>query len=332
MQRATTEEIAALDWAAELDRRSWSYDHPPISEAQREADAERWAIEFEPRRDARPAGLVSLPTSATRTLSNVPGATRAVPPVPFSVRAGTRAVQEALGVFVPDPARAKLARLRRSVGASARCHGAHEVIYPKVVMVTLTYRGGNEAWQAKHVTEFVKRVREWLARRHLAMRYVWVAELQKRGVIHYHVALWLPEATVLPKPDEQGWWPHGMTRIETARHAVGYLMKYLSKGNEAACGSLPLGARSHGRGGLGERFREMLRWLSLPAFIKARASVADRWDRCKGGGWVECATGEIWGSEWQRVHVGNGWSMERVADHGRPFVVDGAFNWIGGRA
>ena len=60
--------------------------------------------------------------------------------------------------------------------------------------------------------------------------YVWVAELTKRVRVHYHVAMWVPKTVYLPQSDTCGWWPYGMTRTETARKPIGYIMKYVSKG------------------------------------------------------------------------------------------------------
>ena len=261
---------------------------------------------------------------------------------PFSVRASAQALARALGSFVPSASASKLAKMRRSIGVAARAIEVRNVDLerPRCVMVTLTYAGSNADWRPEHISDFVRAAREWLRRRHVPMRYVWVAELQGRGVIHYHVALWLPEGVELPKPDEWfmrrlrgpaqpaagecAWWPHGMSRIETARRAVPYLMKYLSKGNEACGAALPERARSHGRGGLGAQWRAVMRWLSYPAFVQARADVCDRWRRVTGGGWAS-PCGEWFASEWRRSFVGTDWALVRVADHGRPFEVAGPY-------
>ena len=80
-------------------------------------------------------------------------------------------------------------------------------------MLTLTYREVG-AWHPRHISELLQRVRVWLRRRGERLRYVWVGELQQRGALHYHVLCWLPRGLTLPKPDKQGWWTHGSTRIE----------------------------------------------------------------------------------------------------------------------
>ena len=115
------------------------------------------------------------------------------------------------------------------------------------LFLTFTYAPGLD-WEPRHMTAFVKAVRDYLARRRLTCRYVWVLELHQSGRPHYHAVLWLPHGMRLPKPDLRGWWPHGATRIERARSPVGYLAKYASKGipqTDADDGrpAIPKGAR-----------------------------------------------------------------------------------------
>lgn len=276
-------------------------------------------------------GLVSVPTSDTRGPSPLRGRSARI------AQAAAETLGSSLCAFQPDPDASRIARLRRAVGFTARVHCTAVDHSARCVMVTLTYRGTNEDWQPRHVSEFIKRVRQYLARRDVAFRYVWVAELQKRGVIHYHVALWLPAGVELPKPDECGWWPHGMTRIEVARGAVGYLMKYLSKGGCASDHRLPLGARCYGVGGLGAYWRSARRWLGLPAFVQARADVegSRSWRRCPGGGWVD-GSGEVWASEFRRVWVGGRAQLQRVIQYlpatVGPVAPSGVFSWLPGGA
>jgi len=266
----------------------------------------------------RSCGLVSVPT--TQKPASMPAQTAQEVD---ALRVGTRS-------FVPPFRQARIARMRRSVGFAARMQGADRpgFRHDSVVMVTATYRDGVE-WEPNHVRTLLDHVRKWCKRRGIECRYVWVGEVQTTRrkwqgghCLHYHVALWIPFGHMLPKADAQGWWPHGSTRTELARKAVPYLMKYFSKGNTLTGAALPHGARCHGRGGLGEAWRAVVRWLSLPAFIQARASVADRWHRVRGGGWAD-ADGALWPSEWARVWAGDGYALKRVAAHGRPCEADG---------
>ena len=161
-------------------------------------------------------------------------------------------------------------------------------------MVTRTYRNIAD-WRADDVSYFMRLVRQWCKRRKIAVRYVWVAELQKRGAVHYHVVFWLPIGITLPKPDKQGWWPHGMTRIEWVKRPVAYLAKYLSKDDH---GMFPKGCRIMGCGGLNESSRNERCWYLMPTWVKEIATIDDKPRRAKGGGIVLKSTGEIVPSPW----------------------------------
>lgn len=263
-------------------------------------------------------GLVSVPTTQNRGR----GFLEAL------VRGRRAALMQSVNAFEIDATARRLAVLRRSVGFAARGHcvserGARD---DEVLMVTLTYRGTNIDWHASHVRAFMDHVRKWCARRGIACRYVWVAELQKRGVIHYHVALWVPRGIRLPKPDDQGWWPHGMTRIEVARAAVPYLLKYLSKDTSKTFGRFPCGARIYGIGGQEHSLRRARRWLGLPGFVQANSSIADDWRRAPGGGWY-APNGSHWPSEFARVQVGGVSALMRRHRHPRSIEAAGPFNW-----
>jgi hypothetical protein len=201
-----------------------------------------------------------------------------------------------------DPVQARLKRLRRSVTTAARLF--HHVLgsrHYKPAMLTLTYRNV-DGFKPLHISELIKRIRHWVTRRGHVLRYVWVAELQMRGALHYHVLLWLPRGVTLPKPDKQGWWPHGSTRIEWARNAIGYLCKYVSKFDGQ--GTLPKGARLHGSGGHDDFAKQIRQWFNLPTWLKCLAGVESRFVRVKGVGLVERRTGVCVPSPWRVSFVG----------------------------
>jgi hypothetical protein len=187
--------------------------------------------------------------------------------------------------------RRRLSRMRRGVVAAADLLQREGIDGHRVwaAFITLTYRPGAR-WSPRHVSQFSDCARKWLARRGVAFRRVWVMELTRAGVPHYHVMVWLPHGVKLPRPDDAGWWPHGMTRIERARNPVGYLVKYASKGSQGD--AFPRGARIHGCGGLSAGSRIERAWRMLPAYVRARFAPGDRARRCPGGGWVSQATGE----------------------------------------
>lgn len=188
----------------------------------------------------------------------------------------------------------RLRRLKKNVITSARLHCKEAPRGSKALMVTLTYRDSVD-WDASQMSRYIKHVREWLKRKGHPFRYTWVFELTKRGRPHYHVLVWLPKGLTMPKADKRGWWPHGMTRTEWARNAVGYLAKYASKGTDDV---LPKGVRLYGVGGLTLPSRLVRAWWNLPVTVRRWGFPADRWRRASGGGWVCRASGEWRESLW----------------------------------
>jgi hypothetical protein len=186
--------------------------------------------------------------------------------------------------------------MRRRVLTGARLH-VSQVGKWRAAMLTLTYRP-DVLWDGRHISECLRHIRQWLKRRGVACRYVWVLELTKAGNPHFHIVVWLPWGTKLPKLDEAGWWPYGMTRMEWARCAVGYVSKYVSKGQEDV--TLPKGARMYGVGGLEGDALQEARWWMLPSWLRDECKVTkDRQvKRLVGGGWIERGTGEIFRSPW----------------------------------
>jgi hypothetical protein len=200
----------------------------------------------------------------------------------------------------------RLGRMRRCIISAAECIQRDLDALPvryRPIMITPTYRPG-VSWEPRHLSRLVQRIREHLKRKGLVMRYVWVAELQRNGRVHWHLVLWLPWNTRLPKPDSQGWWPHGMTRIELARRPIGYLLKYASKGTPGL--SFPRGLRLSGRGGLGAESRRAVRWAALPRYVReAFTQLLGEYlpsvnaYPCPGGGYVCRETG-VWVQSWQK--------------------------------
>lgn len=237
-------------------------------------------------------------------------------------------------VSVCDPESSRLKKLRMHVGFAARGHaiGGKPGHRYYAAMFTLTYVGVDD-WRPDHLTRCMDKARAWCKRRRIAFRYVWVAELQKRGAIHYHVMVWLPEGVQMPKWDECGWWPHGFTKSERARNAVPYLLKYLSKDASKSFGTFPLGARLYGVGGLDGPIRRARAWLNRPRFAQCRGSINDTCKRATGGGFLEASANLIgpprpWQSEYECVTVAHKRGFVRVRQH--PVVIDaaGPFSWL----
>lgn len=179
---------------------------------------------------------------------------------------------------------------------------------PRMVMLTLTY-GPDERWERRDITSFLRRVRRKLDKKLLG--YAWVAEMQERGEVHYHVLLYCKRGTAIPKPDEAGWWTKGSTNIKTAKTAH-YICKYVGKEKQKE--GLPKGARMYAvwinKDVITDAERLGFRLSALPTwFAKVIAENAPaigptlRWARAPGGGWFIKDTGERFASPWAIVAI-----------------------------
>lgn len=205
----------------------------------------------------------------------------------------------------------RFARMRRSVWWSGQGHGAafSGRYGDRPWFVTLTYRPGTE-WRSDHVRDALQRVRMWAKRRGVkTLRYTWVAELQKRGAVHYHLVIYLPKSLSMPKWDKQGWWPHGMSNTQRAKTGVGYLMKYVSK--LSPLHTFPAGMRLFGIGGLNVEARAIRTWHNLPRWAKDTCGVGEVTRRACG--LVVRATGEILESPWVLFKGGGRLLLRAVA-------------------
>lgn len=199
-----------------------------------------------------------------------------------------------------DPIATRLKRIQTSVLTAARLHVQQKAKW-KVAMVTMTYRPDVD-WEPGQVTDLMRSIRKFLASRGVELRYVWVQEFTKKGRPHYHLLLWLPYGLTLPKPDKRGWWPYGMTKIEWARNAIGYIAKYASKADSL---HMPAkGARMHGSGGLRDEALLEQRWWKLPTWAREITVPDDCCRRKEGGGLLIPATGEILESPWEVLFGG----------------------------
>lgn len=203
--------------------------------------------------------------------------------------------------------KARLQRTRKTVITGARLavtEATQGGFRGRWAMLTLTYRD-DVRWVAKQLAVLTDHLRQYAKRSGFRARYVWALELTKRGRPHYHVLIWLPKGRSLPKPDKQGWWAHGMTKIEWAKNAVGYLAKYASKGIEdGQWKCIPRGARMCGHGGLSGDARIELRWWKLPTWVRAVWTEVTDVARAKGGGFINRPTGEFLASPYRVVFLG----------------------------
>lgn len=256
-----------------------------------------------------------------------------------ALRTGPTALAWAESCIMIDRAQARVTRLRKAVGVGSKCLlNLGDGVGDNNVMVTLTYRGTNADWRPRHISDYLRKVREWFKGRCPGQRlkYVWVGELQDgkrredgqgRGVIHYHAIFFLPAGVSMPQADRKGWWTHGFTNTEKGRAPVAYLMSYAKKADSKNVKGFPRGARIHGVGGLCSVGAAIRRWALWPAYVQGNASINDRYRPAKGGGYRNDDTGEVLRSEF--APTGGGFSsFVRVRTTPRVIDASGPFSWV----
>lgn len=295
---------------------------PGMARAERRAHAQSCA-RFEAlrsRQESRAAaGLVSVSTTSK---------------VVFTMAENT---------IVIDPKQARVTRLRKGLGIAAKQLHNQGQQNQQIWMQTLTYAGDNRDWRPEHITAFIVALRKWHYSRtgSAKLRYCWVAELQGRGVIHYHCIVWLAAGLTPPKADmpwrrtdhwghvhhEPAMWPHGMSNRMKSTAPVAYLMKYASKVESKNVGSFPYGARIHGCGGLDHSSRCIRRWVLWPAYVQGNAAVSDSFRPAKGGGFINAETGEHLQSDY--APTGGGFTrFLRIRNTPRRIEPSGPFSWL----
>lgn len=280
------------------------------------------------------AGLVSIKTSRSSACFDRPLSTFVPAPTCSTGIFRRHEFSAALpvGAFPADPSATeidqqlmRLRRLKKNILSAARFHTKEATAHRgKPLMVTLTYRDDVD-WSGDQMSRYINAVKQWqirtlkqLGRPAQPLRYVWVYEHTKRDRPHYHVLFWIPKGLTMPKADKRGWWPHGLTRTEWARHAVGYISKYASKGTE---GHIPKGVRLYGVGGLSAKSRLFRAWWNLPVGVRTWGEPAAMWRRSPGGGWVCRRSGE-WRESQYRVIL----SLGRVFVSRRPQPMPSPFD------
>jgi len=224
-----------------------------------------------------------------------------------------------------ETARKRVKRLKKGVWLAGRFHETmskkpgHRPDIP--YFVTLTYVGVND-WSPEHLTRATDAFRRHCERYGVPSRYIWVAELQKRGAVHYHLVAWLPRGVPMPKWDQShiapsgrtvsAFWNHGMTNTQKVKNsATGYLMKYLQKCHEFL--RFPDGLRLFGVGGLDPQFRSVRAWSNLPQWAQCEYGVGEL-RRC-GSHIVVAQSGEIVPPVWKSTPIPSGLRLTLLRDY-----------------
>lgn len=140
-------------------------------------------------------------------------------------------------------AEARIARMRVRVWWGVKALVAiRGLLGGSLTMYTLTYAKCGE-WEPGHISAFCR----WL-RDHGTVGYTWVAELQERGAVHYHILSVLPQNQRWVKPTiAAGGWAKGFTWVTPHVRKPFYIMKYIQKGvSREKRRSWPKGIRLYG--------------------------------------------------------------------------------------
>jgi hypothetical protein len=194
-------------------------------------------------------------------------------------------------IFTVDRKKARIARLRRRVFSWVEATRPVTAEGYRMVMQTLTYERV-EDWRPGQIREYMLFIRHRLGGRLVA--YSWVAELQQRGAVHYHLLLIVKRGTRIPKPDLAGWWPWGLTRVETAKTPY-YIAKYAGKEYQKL-GPFPKGLRIFAVW-ISDQVIDMIqKWYfrlsTLPGWFRdivlqlPAVDPSKKWVRPPGGGWL----------------------------------------------
>lgn len=208
-------------------------------------------------------------------------------------------------------------------------------------LITLTYPD-NSAWEPKQIAKFINNLRNYADRNWgLELRYAWVAESTKKGIIHYHVVVWHPRNKKFPKPDKQGWWSHGLSQIAGVKKGVGkYMMKYLTKGSDLGIERYndkgnKVHIRTYAVGGLTDKESELLSHFMLPKDVKRAFGPIPfgvRIKRSKGGWKCENFRSKIkkiggyffWGCH--DLFIPGNWLLSRSIETGL-WYLEGGVSW-----
>ena len=166
--------------------------------------------------------------------------------------------------------------------------------------LTFTYRPDVE-WRPRHLTECLKRMRQWVMRRGVKPRYVWVAEQHKSGRVHYHAIVWLPT-----RPDDAEARQARLVAARLHECAVGTKGNRLPRevrdqNRNVSYRDFPRGCRLHGHGGLSVERRIHRAWWMLPKYQRDVANHPIEFVVLEGGGWRSA-------TYWRMVACRNLWS------------------------
>lgn len=110
----------------------------------------------------------------------------------------------------------------------------------RLVMITLTI-ARVEDYNPGMMRDYMKKLKQHLGEKLYA--FAWVAEMQERGAVHYHLLVCVEKGTRIVAPDKSGMWKWGSSRTETARTAF-YICTYIGKERQKDLSRFPKHCRT----------------------------------------------------------------------------------------
>jgi hypothetical protein len=168
-----------------------------------------------------------------------------------------------------------------------------EFLPVRVYEIGLNYKPG-ETWKQHDISDYLKNMQNYTGRENV-VGYSWVAEMQKRMEVHYHLEIITVEACrKIPFPDKKGHWKNGGSeRDEVSCINIGYLTTdYMQKKEQKS--NYPKGIRVYSAW-LNDRYFDAvdfwaLRSVSYPDWlvnnINNSGLINPVIKRAKGGGFV----------------------------------------------
>jgi len=115
-----------------------------------------------------------------------------------------------------------------------------EIVGSRLIMITLTI-AKIEDYNAGMIRDYIKNLKQRLGKN--LFGFAWVAEIQRRGAVHYHLEIMVPKNIRVPMPDKSGMWPWGSSKTEKARTAY-YLCTYIGKESQKDLSRYPKSCRT----------------------------------------------------------------------------------------
>jgi hypothetical protein len=160
-------------------------------------------------------------------------------------------------VAVKDMYEERLGKMQRRVRGWADVVAVMAKKMPlRLVMVDLTYDPKRSSYKPKDIQNYMKSTKQRLGEKLIG--WAWVAELHRDGRLHYHVIFAMKRGTNFPMPDKGGSWPHGMSKVQTARTPF-YLVTYVGKEYQKDLSQYPKSCRLYAVSIRPESYREALR-------------------------------------------------------------------------